>query len=215
MTDSVRDLIPIAPTDSLVRAWSFRLLLDKGRPIADSELVLASGLTEEEVREEAASIAGEGRLTRDDSGRIIGSAGLTVVPTAHSLVIAGQQRWTWCAVDAVGIMTALQATGEITSADFSTGDPITLSFTDGHAEATDVVVFVAAEGGDDCYVVDEWCPTVNFFVDRPTAEAWAARHEPPGEIADIGTVAEASADGWRELLELAAHQEGWIDGHRD
>jgi hypothetical protein len=119
-------------------------------------------------------------------------------------------------VDAIGIMAALQATGSVTSSDFDTGEPIALTFCDGRAEATDVVIFVSGEAGSDCYVVEEWCPTVNFFTDRKTAEAWVVRHKAQGVVADIDTVAQACTDGWRNLLEVTAdHKEAPTDGHSD
>ncbi|MFQ5967048.1 MAG: hypothetical protein ACE5MI_05500 [Acidimicrobiia bacterium] len=89
MTEPTRDLIPVAPSDSLVRARSFRLLLETGRPVSEEEIAAASGLSLTEVRDELGTIQYQGRLTKDDSRRITGSAGLSVAPTSHEIVTDG------------------------------------------------------------------------------------------------------------------------------
>jgi alkylmercury lyase len=56
-----------------------------------------------------------GLTRRDPAGRLLGSHGLSVAPTHHELVINGRRRWTWCAYDAVGILGALEADGQVRS----------------------------------------------------------------------------------------------------
>lgn len=203
MTDAaVNDLIPLAEDDGLVRAVSFRFLLSQGRPIEPTEIIAATGLDVSEVMREIDAIHAEGRLTRDSEGRITGSAGLTVVPTSHELVIGDQHLWAWCAVDSVGIMAALEADGVVRSRCLETGALITLTFEAGKLRTSDTVVFVA-EAGDSCLVVEEWCPTVNFFENSLAAEAWVKRTNTSGEIHQAVAVADACAGRWRFLIEAA------------
>ncbi|MFQ5967047.1 MAG: organomercurial lyase [Acidimicrobiia bacterium] len=101
-------------------------------------------------------------------------------------------------------MNELEASGDVRSRDIHSGRPLGLTFTEGTADETEAVVFVAGDAGDDCFVVERWCPTVNFFTDRRSAEAWAAHTGATGEIADIATVAEACSGWWASLLEMSS-----------
>lgn len=196
-----KDLIPLKSFDSLARSWSFRLLLEEGEPVSPMRLAEASGLSFDEVVAELDAIEAEGRLRRDDEGRVVGSSGLSVEPTRHVLRFSdGRVRWTWCAVDAVSIMSAVNATGEVQSPDQRTGANLTLRFTNGVAEPNDAVIFIAYSDNEDIRVVDQWCPVVNFFESRSSGEAWIQQSNAMGEIWSITEVAEAGAAGWRELL---------------
>ena len=93
-----------------MRAAGFQLLLEEGRPIEVEEWAAAAGIDSAALREMLKSPTVEGRVQLDDDGRLLGIAGLTVEPSRHQLDIGGTIRWTWCALDAVGILGALGST---------------------------------------------------------------------------------------------------------
>jgi alkylmercury lyase len=103
------------PDDQALLARAFWLLLDHGRPVEVG--VLADALQREPVAVAAAvdRLERAGLTRRDPAGRLLGSHGLSVVPTNHELLIDGRRRWTWCAYDAVGILGALGADGRVCS----------------------------------------------------------------------------------------------------
>jgi hypothetical protein len=117
MDDSPKEL-PLAERpldDQVLLARAFWLLLDHGRPV---EVGVLTGALQREPPAVAAAVdrlERAGLTRRDPAGRLLGSHGLSVVPTNHELVIDGRRRWTWCAYDAVGILGALEADGRVRS----------------------------------------------------------------------------------------------------
>ena len=175
-----------------LRAAGFRLLLDRGEPIDPSDIATAAGLdvaTVETLIEQAA-----GRIETDDDGRLLGIAGLTVSPTHHEITIGDEKRWTWCALDAVGILGALGATGTIHSADAQTGADVHIEFVDGqpHGDAT-LFILGGYDGGN---VTEEWCPLVNFFTTHTDAEEWVADREVSGDIVSVSQIAGDATAMW-------------------
>jgi hypothetical protein len=137
------------------------------------------------------------------SGDVTGAFGLTIEPTPHEVRIGEVRRYTWCAIDAVGILSALGATGSITSHSPHTGRPIELGFRDREPTSGDLDsgVFVAGyEPGSK--VVESWCPLVNFFEDAAGAEAWAAEHRVSGDFVPVAHAASSAGERWRARLEV-------------
>lgn len=67
-----------------------------------------------------------GLLVCDEAGLVVGSWGLTRVPTRHQLLMLGNSYYTWCAEDAVGIPPALNADATITSSCFQCGQDVAI-----------------------------------------------------------------------------------------
>ena len=174
-----------SPSDelALLRSSGFRLLLREGRPIERGEWSAAAGLEPEALNGMLASSRVKGRVQLDDHGRLLGIAGLTVEPSRHQLTIGDEIRWTWCALDAVGILGALEATGSIHSTDPGTGDPVDIDFVDGYP-AGDATLFILG-GYERGNVIEDWCPMVNFFTSRADAEAWVAEKDLVGDIVSL------------------------------
>ena len=175
-----------------LRTAGFRLLLDRGEPIDPSDIAAAANLdlvTVERLIERAA-----GRIETDDDGRLLGIAGLTVTPTRHEITIGDNTRWTWCALDAVGILGALGATGTIHSADAQTGADVHIEFVDGRPQS-DATLFILG-GYDGGNVTAEWCPLVNFFTNQRDAEDWVAEREVSGDIVSVSQIATDAAAMW-------------------
>jgi hypothetical protein len=176
MTDIPQNL-PLAEQpldDQALLARAFWLLLDHGRPV---EVGALAGALQREPAAVAAAVdrlEQAGLTRRDPAGRLLGSHGLSVVPTHHELLINGRGRWTWCAYDAVGILGALEADGRVRSRSPHSGTLIELTFDAGQPGATEAVVFLAE--GPCRSVIDDWCPLVNLFEHDQAAAAWARQH---------------------------------------
>ncbi|WP_170191876.1 organomercurial lyase [Saccharothrix syringae] len=200
-----------APGDALtaaVRARSFLHLLDTGRPVPVVALGTPAGRTAAEVRRVVDALAGSGRLTlTEDRGAVTGSLGLSVVPTRHRLDLHRGTYHTWCALDAVGILGALGATGRITSTT-PTGLPVAVDFADGEPTGPPGPVLLLPERGTGPPVTT-WCPLVNFFTDLDQARAWSAAR---GLTASVVPLREATSFGaglWREAIAAADDLGPW------
>jgi alkylmercury lyase len=102
-----------AEEQALCRA-AFRSILS-GEPIGRDGLATALGFEVDRVAALLDGLAAKGMIvTESGSDRVVGSWGLSFVPTAHRLQIRGRELFAWCALDAVGIPAGL---GEDASAD--------------------------------------------------------------------------------------------------
>jgi alkylmercury lyase len=200
MTDAPQNL-PLAEQpldDQALLARAFWLLLDHGHPVEVG--ALADALQREPAAVAAAvdRLAQAGRNRRDRAGRLLGSHGLSVVPTRHELMVDGKRYWTWCAYDAVGILGALEADGRVRSRSPHSGRLIELDFHGGQPDATEAVVFLAE--GPCRSVIDDWCPLVNLFEDDQAATAWARQHGIAGTARPVAQATHAGAAAWRAYL---------------
>ncbi|NNF54688.1 MAG: hypothetical protein HKN03_09640, partial [Acidimicrobiales bacterium] len=98
----------------------------------------------------------------------------------------------------LGIMGALGASGTIRSTDPHTGDAVVIPVIDGQPGENAAIFIADAYGGN---VRQAWCPLVNLFTSRATAEAWIADHETDGNMFEVTEISESSAELWRPLLE--------------
>jgi hypothetical protein len=184
--------------DQALLARAFWLLLDQGRPVEVG--ALADALQREPAAVAAAvdRLAEAGLTRRDPVGRLLGSHGLSVTPTRHELTVDGTRRWTWCAYDAVGILGALAADGQVRSRSPHSGTPIELGFHGGRPAATEAVVFLAE--GPCRSVIDDWCPLVNLFEDDQAATAWARQHGIAGAARPVAQATRLGTAAWRAYL---------------
>lgn len=196
----------IPPEAATLRSAAFNLLLESGRPITNEEIAARSGLSPDAVAEILSDSRARGRARFDDEGRLVGVAGLSIVPTRHVIEVNGTTRWTWCALDAVGILGALGVDGSIRSVDPSTGEPISIGFRRG-APDDDATLFILG-GFKAGNIVNDWCPLVNFFSDEAVAAAWAADNGLEGDIVAVAAVAAEIADIWRRVVDPASPRGG-------
>lgn len=155
-----------------VRAAAFRALLATGRPVSAADLAVGLGTGAAEVEVAQESLDQRGQLRRDDEGRVVGSCGLSVVPSRHELKTGGRRFWTWCAYDAVGILGALHADGTVRSISAATGRPLEVTFRLGSPETDSIVVVMPDASGCD-NPVEDWCPQVNFIEDEQNGSIMA------------------------------------------
>ena len=193
------------PADvAAIRSAGFRLLLDTGTPVTVEDLIAATDLPAERVTEIFDSVRARGRVEFDDEDRLIGLAGLSLTPSRHELIISGSTRYTWCALDAVGILGALEATGTVRSTDPQTGDPIEIEFEQGIPK-TDVHLFILG-GFSEGNVREDWCPRVNFFTSRQAAEEWVDDNSLDGDIVSVADIADDAAAMWNPVVDAEAPQ---------
>ena len=187
------------PADvAAVRSAGFRLLFETGEPVAATDLVNGAGISANRATEILDSIRAKGRAEFDDRNFLIGIAGLTLTPSSHEFTIDGRTRQTWCALDAVGILSALEATGSVRSTDPYSGVDIEISFTNGRP-VTNVKLFVL-EGSDIVNVREEWCPQVNFFATHSAAEEWATSNGLDGDIVAVSDILEEACAIWKPVV---------------
>jgi hypothetical protein len=93
----------IAPDEQSIRNVAFKAILE-GAAMTRDGLVTATGFSREKVDTLVDELIKRGLIVIDlDSGRIVGSWGLSLLPTTHKLRIRDRTLHTWCAEDAVGI----------------------------------------------------------------------------------------------------------------
>ena len=190
----------LPPDVAETRATAFRALWTSGRPVSVPSLAeMLPGRSAESIGEDLRWLAARGRARLDD-GEVVGTAGLSAAPTRHRLTVAVKQRFTWCAIDALGILAAGRFNGTLHSTPPGGDRPVVVVFRDGSpAVQTAAAVFIA-ENAECASVVDDWCPIVNLFPDRAAALAWQAEAGVTGAVVDVAEAATQAAPGWRLLL---------------
>ncbi len=88
----------------------------RGEPVAPADLVAATGLPERTVNDLLAGLNQRGLIeVEPEGGLVVGSWGLSLVPSSHRLHIRNRELFTWCALDAVGIPAGLHEDAFISS----------------------------------------------------------------------------------------------------
>lgn len=157
-------------------------LLAHGEPVAIGDLAAVSGRTGPEIR---AALAAVPDTEYDGGGRIIGQ-GLTLRPTPHRLELAGEQLYTWCALDTLIFPALLGTKARIESTCHATGVPVRLSVgasgVTGVDPATAVVSLINPE--DMSSVRSAFCNQVHFFASALAAQPWLDAN-PGGSVVPV------------------------------
>ncbi len=193
------------PKDSqggVIRTAAFRLLLERLTPIETGDLHQSTGISSDRLLELLDELDAAGRIRRDDSGRVVGSAGLSVVADRHEIELDGRRFWTWCAYDILGIFGALGASGRAISPSPGGGKTIEVQFDRGRPVKNDAMLFRPDEELLNCCenVYEQWCPNSNLFASRELAERWASRHALDGRVMDLAEAAELATADWTEVV---------------
>lgn len=184
------------PIQLSVRTAAFRLLLDSGQPASIASVAGAANVDPTTATHILEGFAGTGNVSIDGD-QLMGITGLTVAPTRHRIEVAAGRRWTWCALDAVGIVGAV-GDGVIHS---EMADALVrLEVKDGALETTELAVFVADSYGITS-AIDQWCPLVNFFPNVAAATAWAEKEGIKGRAFPVRAVAARLIERWRSVLD--------------
>lgn len=177
-------LATLPPAAASVRGAAFIRL--RHRDVASVAAPAAdTGLTDEAVRDALAVLVRTGTATVDDVGHVVAVGGLSVVPTAHELVLDGEPFWTWCAFDAVGIPAALRVDAVARTRCGHCGDHLDVTLTAGQPPAGSLVAGWLP--GQACTNVQvDFCPAANLFCDGTHLAAWRERAgDPPGRAATL------------------------------
>jgi alkylmercury lyase len=170
------DAITGAREPHAVRAL-YRLLGFDGRPVSAGRLAAAVGWDEARGR---AFLDELPNAERDADGSVVGFGGLTLRPTPHEMVVAGQVRHTWCAWDTLFLPVALAVTVEVRSRCPQTGRAVVLTVTPAGVQrcVPDEVVlgFVHPDAIDAGDLRGSFCGHVDFLVGQAAAE----RHREAG-----------------------------------
>ncbi|WP_017197952.1 organomercurial lyase MerB [Arthrobacter sp. M2012083] len=166
-------------------------LLAEGEPVTVAELATASGRSEDAVRQGLAAVPD---TEYDDDGCILG-LGLTLRPTPHPYTVAGEQLYTWCALDTLIFPALIGKAATIESSSPRSGTPIRVTTgADGTVTsvqpATAVVSLVNPEGTGP--VRSSFCNQVHYFASREDARTWLETH-PGSEVLDIDAAHRAGA----------------------
>ena len=202
---------PLRDRDRRTQRAAFALLLEGGRPVLVSEFTEAAGLDSGEVEAALEAFTSAGRTRFDSRGRLTGIAGLSVEPTRHEILVGPTPdtdsvvRWTWCALDAVGILGALGRGGRLTStlpegaAGEGTTEPLVVEFTASQPEPTPTVILLT-DGYGEAPIVENWCPTVNLFPDRAAALGWAADRGVTGRAVPVAEIMADAIAMWAPVV---------------
>lgn len=166
-----------------------RLLVD-GDPVTIKQLATAAGRTPGQVRDGLAAVPD---TEYDDQGRIVGQ-GLTLRPTPHRFTVAGQELYTWCALDTLVFPAILDRAARVESVSPASGERIVVAVDPAAGvtrvePASAVVSLVNPE--QIASIRSSFCNQVHYFESADDAAEWLAEH--PG--AQAVPVAEAHRIG--------------------
>ncbi len=137
----------ITPDELVIRKAAFQAILN-GVPMTQNDLITATSFTREKIEPLVEDLAKRGLIVIElDTGRIVGSWGLSFIPTSHKLQIRKRSLYTWCAEDAVGIPAALGEDARILSRCHECGELVNIEMTAGNiarVEPPEVHLWVAA-----------------------------------------------------------------------
>jgi len=191
------------PSDSqsLIRRAAFRLLLADSAPIGVKQLADVAGIKPDQVAILLDELDRAGRIRRDQRGRVVGSAGLSITPDRHAIELNGRKFWTWCAYDILGIFGALGASGRALSPSPG-GHTIEVQFQQGRAVDIHAVLFRPDEELMSCCenVYEEWCPNSNLFVTAKEAKTWAEERGMRGRVLDLDEASDLGTKDWADLI---------------
>ncbi len=128
-------LASLEPVEKAVRREAF-LAIVAGQPATIGRLSQLTALEPSEVMGATQRLSDKGIVVYDpEAGMIVGSGGLSLRPTEHSLTLDGRALFTWCAADAIGIPAALGKDARINSICHACGEPIAITLTAGAVTA--------------------------------------------------------------------------------
>jgi hypothetical protein len=191
------EISSLTDAEAEVRRAAFRSIR-KGRAPDAWDLAEATGLGVDAVKRTVGSLVRTGRAVVND-GRVVGSAGLSLVPARHRLRLGEDEFHTWCAIDAVGIPAALGAHAVSRTACPACGRPIEVEFRGGRA-AEDPELRAWLPRQDCTSMVDELCPDMNLLCSEDHLEEWRrGAGAPPGVALSLQETEVLGRQWWGDL----------------
>lgn len=194
-------LLPALDAAGLLREAGFALLLRDRRPVEVAELATAIGIDAGAAGHVVATLAQAGWLDLDDSGRVVGSAGLSLATGPHHLSLGAAPFRTWCAYDALGIAAALAADAQVETTCGQCGEAISLAFRDGIPERPGPERLWLAEGGAD--LRGSFCTPTVLLCGEEHGAVWAEAQGGRGRLLDLAEGARQGAADWAGCAEAS------------
>jgi alkylmercury lyase len=158
--------------------------LAKGQAVGDAQLSRALGLSTAESRALLQRDSIKSLIFMDAIDRVIGFAGLAVVPMHHRIEVDGCALSTWCAWDSLFIPEILGRRAQVASPDPESGDVARLVVTPERIELVEPKETVISLIQPDAHafatsaanVMAKFCHFIFFFTSRSSGKRWTNRH---------------------------------------
>lgn len=183
---------------ALVRRVAFIQLRATAAPVDVATLAAECDLTLHEVEAALGSLVGAGTITRIPAGAVVAAGGLSVVPARHRLRLDGEQFWTWCAFDGIGIPAALNADAVVETRCPTCGRALVVPVEAGRPPAESQVVGWLP-GGPCGNVQADFCPEANLFCDASHLAAWRDTGNHEGATASLLEFADIGKATWADI----------------
>jgi hypothetical protein len=194
-----KPLLPAIDAAGRLREAAFALLVRDRSPLGFDDLARLTGLESEAVCDATATLAGAGWLDVDESGRIPGAAGLSLATGTHGLTLEGSPFRTWCAYDALGIASALDADALVETVCGQCDKPIRIEFHGGVPDQADPERLWLADGGDD--LRGSFCTPTVLLCGGAHGALWADAQAGRGRLLDLEEGASLGGSEWAGCAE--------------
>jgi len=191
---TMKPLLPALDAAGLLREAGFALLLRDRQPVEVADLATAIGIDAGAASSAVTNLAQAGWLDLDDSGRVVGAAGLSLSTGPHHLTLGGAPFRTWCAYDSLGIAAALGADARVETTCGQCGAPISLAIRGGIPERTGPERLWLAEGGAD--LRGSFCTPTVLLCGEAHGAAWAEAQGGRGALLDLAEGARLGSADW-------------------
>lgn len=164
-------LAAAAPQDQALYRVLLRALADGAAPTLAAAAGDA-GLSDAQARAALGRLVDAELVAVDANGELLGVFPVSAVPSRHTVRLRdGRELHAMCAVDALGVPAMLNQCGVVLSSDPSTGQPVTITLTDGRAEADPpgAVVLLARAGTGS--LASACCSVIAFYADGDGARS--------------------------------------------
>ncbi|MGH2465043.1 MAG: organomercurial lyase [Candidatus Limnocylindrales bacterium] len=195
---AVGSRLPAFDSHQRVREAAFALLLANGEPVslADLERLTGVGAGLAPMLDEFAAL---GWIDRDQSGRITGSAGLSLSSGPHRLELRDRPYRTWCGYDALGIAAALGEDAALATTCPVCEAAIVLTLTAGRPAAARRERLFLAVGGADLRA--DFCAPTVVLCSEEDAVAWS--NHSAGRILTLEAAADLGAAAWARCADAS------------
>jgi alkylmercury lyase len=204
--DSLADTFPCC--DDAPLALGLIDQLAEGEPVTVGRLAQAVDRNEPDV---AAVVDRWPNVHRDDQGRIVAFAGLSLTPTQHGFDVAGSPLYAWCAWDALFLPGLIGQEARVKSTCPVTGTEVRLTVRPAgvhNAEPASLLVsFPAPASTIISDITGSFCRHVRFLAGREAAEVWLAGDQ-GGLVLSLDDAVELGRLATRPLLEDGDPQVG-------
>ena len=197
----MKPLLPAVDAAGLLREAGFALLFRDRGPVEVADLAAAIGIEACAGGAAVTTLAQAGWLDLDDSGRVVGAAGLSLTTGPHHLTLGDAPFRTWCAYDSLGIAAALAADAHVETTCGQCGGPINLAFRGGVPDRAGPERLWLAENGAD--LRGSFCTPTVLLCGADHGAAWGQAQGGRGRLLDLAEGARQGGIDWAGCAEAA------------